>query len=197
MTHHDESDSGWDFLAEDLGITSDKPSPVPEKKESPPERPAHRPVARPTLIQEEDSGDFGEGLIEPSAEAPGALFDPGPDAVAEDDDDFESADTEDDGDDSGVPGSGDQEGSGDGKKKRRRRRRKKKGGPVTPEIAEAAEHEAVVEEGEAPGEIESDDDESESHSAMDEEMEAEAVGPRHEWHVMTWADLVSKLYRPN
>ncbi len=50
---------------------------------------------------------------------------------------------------------------------------------------------------EVAGAADARDDEGEGHSAMEEEMEGEAVGPRHEWHVMTWADLVSKLYRPN
>jgi hypothetical protein len=31
---------------------------------------------------------------------------------------------------------------------------------------------------------------------VDEEMDAEAARPRPEYHVMTWNELVSKLYRP-
>ena len=93
------------------------------------------------------------------------------------------------------------EGTEGGKRRRRRRRRKKKGAgePVESVVApESVESDDEVEEGEAPAEVE-DDDEDESDappSAMELELEEEIEQAQPEWHVMTWAELVGKLYRP-
>jgi hypothetical protein len=197
MTSHDESDSGWDFLADDLGI-ADKTETPPAKAEAQAERPATRPTSRPAPRlappPEEESDDFGLGIAEEPALVQGAMFDPGPDEVADEGEDL--AGDSDDGDE--VAGEEGTETGADGvKRRRRRRRRKKKGGPAEPAVAEA-EDESVVEEGEAPEEVESDDDDEEvAPTALEEELEAEVVGVRQEWHVMTWAELVSKLHRPN
>jgi ribonuclease E len=166
---------------------------------------------------EDEPDEFGAGVADPEPAMTGALYDPGPDVTAGDD--FEDAaaeplDEEDEGDEVAGETEGGPEGHDGGKRKRRRRRRRKKGGPGTSEPAaepadvgergepvergEPAEAEdAVVEEGEAPAEVEGDDDEPAPPTAVDEELVAEAAGPRPEWHVMTWMELVSKLYRPN
>jgi hypothetical protein len=44
--------------------------------------------------------------------------------------------------------------------------------------------------------LEGDDEDGVAPTAVDEEMEAEVTQARPEWHVMSWAELVSKLYRP-
>jgi|SRR5262245_12534875 len=214
----DENDAGWDSLAEELGVEAEKPVPKAEKPAAPARPAPMRPAAAPRPEPEDDAGDFGAGFDDVPAPRGGALFDPGPDEVAAESDDFDDAAPEplDDDIDEAEPAEpvSAEEGQEEGKRKRRRRRRrKKKGGPegvpagvpdVADEIGDDGDEEAVaedvVEEGEAPAEIESDEDEDEEavpHSAVDEEMEAEAAGPRPEWHVMTWAELVSKLYRPN
>jgi hypothetical protein len=209
----EEPDNGWESLAEEFGLETAKPEP---KVETPaPARSAPRPAAtRPARATqpeiEEDADDFGAGVTEePSGRA--ALYDPGPDTVSDDADDFDDSapePMEDEGEespaagDSSAEGEGESEGEG-GKRRRRRRRRKKKGAPGAPEDdaeptpADQAEEDSIVEEGEAPAEVESDDDEPAVPSAVEEELDAEAAGPQPEWHVMTWAELVSKLYRPN
>jgi ribonuclease E len=202
----DDTDNGWDSLAEDLGIEA--PAPKAEKPEpAPPPRAARRPPAghrdpRPEV--EEEADDFGAGVTA-EARSRAALYDPGPEEVAEDaevsDEAVEAMEEAVEGDE--PPARDDEAGEEGGKRRRRRRRRRKKGGAPD----EAAEGEpaaddaaddgaATVEEGEAPAELEGDEDEEASPSAVDEEMEAEAAGPRPEWHVMTWLELVSKLHRP-
>lgn len=201
----DETDNGWDSLAEDLGVA---PTPAPKAEKptaAPSPRTSRRPAAphrdpRPEVEQEAD--DFASGLTtDPPAR--GALYDPGPETVVDHAADLEeSIDPTDEGLEGDEPG-GHDEGEPDegGKKRRRRRRRRRKGaagegaaeeGDAVAEEAEAA----TVEEGEAPAPLEGDDDEESSPSAMDEEMEAEAAQPRPEWHVMSWNELVAKLYRP-
>jgi hypothetical protein len=56
-----------------------------------------------------------------------------------------------------------------------------------------------VEEGDAPDEVEDDETfntEQPPHAAIEDEI-AEEVAHPHEWQVMTWNELVSKLYRPS
>jgi len=215
----DESNSGWDSLAEEFGLEVDKPAAKPEQQTPPPAKPAPRPAAtrpapRPVEIEDEPD-EFGAGVAEPEEPAlSGALYDPGPDEMAGDDFDDaapEPLEEEDEGDEVAGEMEGASEGHEGGKRKRRRRRRRKKGGPGAPEpaaeppdvgevgeVGEPAEaEEAIVEEGEAPAEVEGDDDEPAPPTAVDEELVAEAAGPRPEWHVMTWMELVAKLYRPN
>ncbi|HEX3147506.1 MAG TPA: hypothetical protein VHR66_05445 [Gemmataceae bacterium] len=203
----DDNDNGWDSLAEDLGIEA-KPAANAEKHSAPPPapRPPARPVvARPQLVAEPEpeADDFGTGVVE---ELPthAALYDPGPESIADEtegvddgmndvlDDDLEGDESLEAGDEASP-----QEG---GKRRRRRRRRKKKDGPedaAPAPVADVEDDDSVVEEGEAPAPLDEDDDDEEAApSAMDEEMEAEAAGPRPEWHVMTWLELVAKLHRP-
>jgi ribonuclease E len=202
----DDTDNGWDSLAEDLGVASPSQAPQAEKpssKSRTPQRPApsHR-DPRPEVEQEAD--DFASGLgAEPPARA--ALYDPGPETVVDHAADLEeTVDPADDGVEGDEPTARDEGEAGEGgKRRRRRRRRKRKGGPgesaeggsVTEETDEEA---ATVEEGEAPAPLENDDedDDEAAPSAVDEEMEAEAAQPRPEWHVMSWHELVSKLHRP-
>jgi hypothetical protein len=196
----DETDNGWDSLAEDLGITPPVPAPKAEKP-----APAHRPAAghrdpRPEVEQEAD--DFASGLAaEPPSRA--ALYDPGPETVVDHAADLDDAvDVADDGAEGDEPAGTDEGEPGEGGKRRRRRRRRKKKGGGPDEAAEwepvgeEADEDATVEEGEAPAPLEGDDDEAAAPSAVDEEMDAEAAGPRPEWHVMSWNELVSKLHRP-
>ncbi len=199
----DDTDNGWDSLAEDLGIQS--PPPAEKPKLAAPTRASHRPVGahrdpRPEIEQEAD--DFGSGVTE--TPRPAALYDPGPETVVDHAADLEeTTDPLDEGLEGDEP-AGQGEGPTDegGKRRRRRRRRKKKGGgpdggaEEEPAAGEAEEEAATVEEGEAPAEVEGDDDEEAAPSAVDEEMEAEAAQPRPEWHVMSWNELVSKLHRP-
>jgi hypothetical protein len=215
----DDADNGWDSLAEEFGLPADKTSPQAEKPAPAPARSSPRPApARPARSSrpevEDEAEDFGAGVAQPEPTSSAVLYDPGPDAVA--DEDFDDAAPEpldegeeaEEGDEAAGEAEGGPEGQEGGKRRRRRRRRKKKGGPGAPEPEAAAPAEAseatdaqddeVVEEGEAPDEVEEgDDDEPIPASAVEEEMVAEAAGPRPEWHVMTWMELVSKLYRPN
>ena len=204
----DDTDNGWDALADDLGIQTPPPA---EKPTAPtPARTSRRAVPthrdpRPEIEQEAD--DFGSGVAEdPRSRA--ALYDPGPETVVDHAADIEeTTDPLDDGSEGDEPPSHDEgppEEEG-GKRRRRRRRRRKKGGGMdggaesgpASEGGETEDEEvATVEEGEAPAPLEGDDDEEAAPSAMDEEMDAEAARPRPEWHVMSWAELVSKLYRP-
>jgi len=199
----DDTENGWDSLAEDLGIQS----PPPAEKPAPaaPARASHRPAPthrdpRPEIEQEAE--DFGSGVTEEARSA--ALYDPGPETVVDHAADLpETTDPLDEGIEGDEPGLREEGGTDEGgKRRRRRRRRKKKGGPAEAAAeGEAAaeddeEEAATVEEGEAPAELDADDDEEAAPSAVDEEMEAEATQPRPEWHVMSWAELVSKLYRP-
>ena len=202
----DDTDNGWDSLAEDLGISPSSPTPKTEKP-SPPPRAAHRaaPSHRdPRLEVEQEADDFASGLTaEPPARA--ALYDPGPETVVDHAADLEETiDPADEGLEGDEPASQDESDAEEGGKRRRRRRRRKRktGGPEeTVEaglVAEESEDEATtVEEGEAPAPLEEDDDEETAPSAVDEEMDAEAAQPRPAWHVMSWNELVSKLYRPS
>jgi ribonuclease E len=210
----DQTDNGWDSLAEEFGLESGQEPGRPEKSAAPDERPASRPAPkrpardpRPEIEQEAD--DFGSGLVGEAPPDRAPLYDPGPDAVEEDVDDFGAApEPLDDAEAEDAPATGEPAGEGQegGKKRRRRRRRRKKGGGgaaepagAEPEVEEGTEEtpeDGGVEEGEAPAEVEGDEDEEAPPSAVDEEMDAEAALPRNEWHVMTWNELVSKLYRP-
>ncbi len=202
----DDTDNGWDSLAEDLGLETGKPAEAPEKPPASTPARRHAPAhhdSRPEIEQEAE--DFGSGVAE-ELQPRAALYDPGSDVVVEETEEFAETGEEPLGE--GVEGDepvsreegGPEEG---GKRRRRRRRRRKKGGapeagaePVDEAGETAEEDEATVEEGEAPAPLEGDDEEEPAHSAVDDEMEAEAARPRPEWHVMTWQDLVSKLYRP-
>lgn len=203
----DDTDNGWDALADDLGIQA--PPPTERPAPAAPVRPPHRPSAahrdpRPEIEQEAD--DFGSGVADdPRSRA--ALYDPGPETVVDHAADLEeTTDPLDDGSEGDEPRAHDEGPAEDGGKRRRRRRRRKKkgGGPDTAADAESVADESeaddeeatTVEEGEAPAPLEGDDDEETAPSAVDEEMDAEAARPRPEWHVMSWAELVSKLYRP-
>ena len=67
-------------------------------------------------------------------------------------------------------------------------------------VAESDDDEETVEEGEAPGEMADEDDdtnEENAPSAVDEEMTSAGNGPRQEFKVMSWAELIGKLHRPN
>ena len=201
----DETDNGWDALAEDLGVQSSAPPDKPPP--GTPARVSHRPASphrdpRPEIEQEAE--DFGSGVTEEPRS--GVLYDPGPETVVDHAADIEeTTDPLDEGLEGDEPAPR-EEGPPEegGKRRRRRRRRKKKGGatdatseeePATAET-EAEADSATVEEGEAPAELEGDDEDVAAPSAVDEELEAEAAQPRPEWHVMSWAELVSKLYRP-
>lgn len=203
----DDTDTGWDSLAEDLGIQTPPPGQPPAS--TVPTRSSRRPAAphrdpRPETEQEAD--DFGSGVADdPRSRA--ALYDPGPETVVDHAADVEeTADPLDDGSE-GDESQGHDDGPAEegGKRRRRRRRRKKKGAgaetaadvePASEDGESEDEEAATVEEGEAPAPLEGDDDEEAVPSAVDEEMDAEAARPRPEWHVMSWAELVSKLHRP-
>jgi ribonuclease E len=201
----DDTENGWDALAEDLGVQSsastDKPPPAA------PARAPHRPASphrdpRPEIEQEAD--DFGSGVTEDAGS--GALYDPGPETVVDHAADIEeTTDPLDEGLEGDEPAPREEGTQEEGGKRRRRRRRRKKKGGATDAAAEeepaageteAGEEAATVEEGEAPAELEGDDEDATAPSAVDEELDAEASQPRPEWHVMSWAELVSKLYRP-
>jgi hypothetical protein len=200
---HDENDSGWDSLADELGI---EPAKLPETSERPAEptrlKPA-RPVRDPRPEIEQEMDDFGAGVTEePESMAEAAMYDPGAGAIVEEEE-FEETVEElyEDAEEGYAPPGAEGEGQDGGKRRRRRRRRKKKGGPedeagAAAPPSEFAETDEVVEEGEAPGEVEDDDEPSGPMPAMEEELEEEVVRARPDWHVMTWAELVSKLYRP-
>lgn len=201
MTTNEDNDSGWDSLADELGVepTASAPKPAAPSSAPPPPRPARDP--RPEIEGEAD--DFGAGIDD--ERSPGAMYDPGPEAVVDDSEDFDDSAPEPMDDDllgdEPVPSDSESEPSEGGKRRRRRRRRRKKGGQGAPDAAETpADAEAIdddtVEEGEAPAEVEDDEDETITPSAMEEELEEEVVRPRQEWHVMTWLELVSKLHRP-
>lgn len=208
-----ENENGWDSLADELGIEPPEPTSKPEQQpagQPEPTRPApirpapSRPTRDPRPEIEQEADDFGAGVsdeLEPSAEA--ALYDPGDGIIAEDADEYEDVAVEsfEDAEEGFEPPVGGTEGQEGGKRRRRRRRRKKKGSESaeTPAESELAETDELVEEGEAPAEVEGDDeDESDAPApAMEEELEEEVVRSRPEWHVMTWAELVSKLYRPS
>ncbi len=204
---NEQNDNSWDSLADELGITpshpAERPTPTsPEPVRSSPARPARDP--RPEIEQEAE--DFGAGLSElPEPLAEAALYDPGAGIIAEDAEEYEDVAAEsfedaEEGFEPPVLGDEVGEGQDGGKRRRRRRRRKKKGGEPaeTSAASEMAESDDVVEEGEAPAEVEGDDeDELDSPlSAMEQELEEEIEQTRPEWHVMTWAELVSKLHRP-
>jgi ribonuclease E len=201
----DDTENGWDALAEDLGVQSSAPPDKPPP--AAPARAPHRPSSshrdpRPEIEQEVD--DFGSGVTEDPRS--GALYDPGPETVVDHAADIEEiTDPLDEGLEGDEPApreDGPQEEGG--KRRRRRRRRKKKGGATDAESeeesanaeTEAESEAATVEEGEAPAEFEGDDEDVAAPSAVDEELVAEASQPRPEWHVMSWAELVSKLHRP-
>ena len=202
----DDTDNGWDSLAEDLGVAPSAPAPKAAKP-APAPRAAHRPTHRdPRPEVEQEADDFASGLTaEPPARA--ALYDPGPETVVDHASDLEETiDPADEGLEGDEPAGTDEGEPGEGGKRRRRRRRRKKKGGAPGEAAEGepaadeadeADEATTVEEGEAPAPLEGDDDEDETApSAVDEEMDAEAAGPRPEWHVMSWNELVSKLHRP-
>jgi hypothetical protein len=207
----DDADSGWDSLAQEFGLGTPPPPPKTDKSEpakSPTRSPTPRPAPDPRPEIEDEVDAFGAGITETPAGRE-AFYDPGPDAVADDTEEIDDSAPElmddEDSEDTPEPTEGTTEGEG-GKRRRRRRRRKKKGGPGAPEkdttdMSEAPssveEEDDIVEEGEAPAEVEGDDEEPAPPTAVDEEMDAEAAGPRPEWHVMTWMELVSKLYRPS
>ena len=208
----DDTDNGWDSLAEDLGVTPAAPAPKAEKPAPAPrpratQRAASHRDPRPEVEQEAD--DFASGLTaEPRGREP--LYDPGPETVVDHAADVEeTVDPADDGLEGDEPAGRDEGESGDGgeggRKRRRRRRRRKKGagpdggadeGEPSSEESDDDDESATVEEGEAPAPLEGDDDDESPHSAVDEEMEAEAAQPRPEWHVMSWNELVAKLHRP-
>jgi hypothetical protein len=208
-----ETDNGWDSLAEEFGLESGQEPPKAEKP-APPPRPAARPTPQrpardPRPEVEGEADDFGSGLVADAPRDSAPLYDPGPEAVAEDADEFddtapEPLDEAEEGEDTPATMEGVSEGPEGGKKRRRRRRRRKKGGgpeagaaePSATPAAADDEEETGVEEGEAPAEVEGDDTDEVTPSAVDEEMEAEAAVPRNEWHVMTWHELVAKLHRP-
>lgn len=198
----DDTDNGWDTLAEDLGI----PTPPPAEKPKPaaPERTAHRSPSghrdpRPEVEQEAE--DFGSGVSADPRSA--ALYDPGPETVVDHAADVEeAADPLDEGLEGDEPATHD-EGlpeEGGKRRRRRRRRRKKDAGPDAAAddhgSATEADEEVMVEEGEAPAPVEGDDEDATAPSAVDEEMVAEVTQPRPEWHVMSWQELVSRLFRP-
>ena len=183
---NEQNDSGWDSLADELGIAPNPaaerpvqttPAPRPEPSRTAPPGPAHDP--RPEIEQE--SEDFGAGLSEgPEPLVEAALYDPGAGIIAEDADEYEDVAVESfaDADEGFEPPVLGDEGTEGGKRRRRRRRRKKKGAgePVESVVApESVESDDEVEEGEAPAEVE-DDDEDESDappSAMELELEEE------------------------
>jgi hypothetical protein len=200
-----ENENGWDSLADELGIEPSKPTPhsePPAKPKSEPARPApRRPDRDPQPEIEQEAEDFGAGVVEEPFGSAETIYDPG---AAPIEDDFEEPGPEsyeDVHEGNEAPAESDAEGEGQegGKRRRRRRRRKKKGGPegeATPADVEMSEDQDV-EEGEAPAEVEGDDeDDGAPPSAMDEELDEEVALPRQEWHVMTWAELVGKLHRP-
>src|SRR5262245_2948771 len=204
----DDAENGWDSLAHEFGLETHTPAPKADRSEPPAKGPPPRPARDPRPEIEGDADEFGAGVTDepPRREA---FYDPGPDAVVDDIEEFDDSAPEpmddDEGEGSAAAAEVDPEGEG-GKRRRRRRRRKKKGsgGAADKDTAETGEallsaeqEDALVEEGEAPAEVEGDDDEPAPPTAVDEEMEAEAAGPRPEWHVMTWMELVSKLYRPS
>jgi hypothetical protein len=206
----DDADNGWDSLAQEFGLETPAPAPKADKPapaKSPARSPAPKPARDPRPEIEGEADDFGAGVTEERTHRE-TLYDPGPDAVADDSEEFDDSAPEpfeDETEDTAAAAEGGTEGEG-GKRRRRRRRRKKKGGPGVPEkdAADVAEAPAAtepddetVEEGEAPAEVEEDEEEPATPTAVDEEMDAEAAGPRPEWHVMTWMELVSKLYRPS
>lgn len=208
-TENDELDSSWDSLADELGVDATAkpaadPIPPPAPRHHHP-APAHRaPKPEPEAFEEDD---FGGGLEEaPKAEE-----------FAEDLDGEEGGEEEGSGEETAEGVSEE----GEGKKKRRRRRRRRKKGGANPAegaaapadvesaegdsgeyqaVGEAAAEEETVEEGDAPAEMgdsSEDDDDRENLSAVDEEMNTAGNGPRQEWKVMSWNELVGKLHRPN
>jgi ribonuclease E len=198
----EDTDNGWDSLAEDLGIQA--PPPAEKPKPAAPERAGHRPTSprrdpRPEIEQEAE--DFGSGVSEEPRS--GALYDPGPETVVDHAADIdETSDPLDEGLEGDEPAPRDEESPDEGGKRRRRRRRRRKKG-AGPEAegdedasAPEADEESTVEEGEAPAPLEGDDDDAAAPSAVDEEMAAEVTQPRPEWHVMSWQELVARLHRP-
>jgi hypothetical protein len=201
-----ENDSGWDSLADELGIEPAKSNPhaePPAKPKPEPARPApRRPERDPRPEIEQEADDFGAGVVEEQIGSAETIYDPGAGPV-EDDIEEPGAETyEDVHEGYEPPGESEPEGEGQegGKRRRRRRRRRKKGGPESEEApadVEMTEGETDVEEGEAPAPVEGDDDDEVAPpSAMEEELEEEVAQQRPEWHVMTWMELVGKLHRP-
>src|SRR3954470_13357438 len=120
----DDTDNGWDSLGEDLGLEA--PPPKAEKPApAEPARPARRPAAghrdpRPEV--EEEADDFGAGVTaNPPSRA--ALYDPGPEAVAEDAEEMDEAvEATEDAVEGDEPPARDEGAPDDGGKRRRRRR---------------------------------------------------------------------------
>ena len=167
-----EQENNWDDLADEFGLFPDKPAPKAE-----PPKPA-------TTF----------------ADLPTPLFDPGPDEIIAEPEELEDLeDAGEEGDDESDEGTEPGQEGGKKKRKRRRRRKKKSGQPEgeQPTLAETVAPAPMnVEEGEAPGEVE--DDEEDAYNApniIDEEIVA-AI-PKQEWKIMPWAELIGKLYRPN
>jgi hypothetical protein len=184
-------------------------------------RPKVKPVHNPEPVAED--GDFGTEI----GDAPEPMFDPGPDEVVDAEtgsDDFGDEPETEGGEPASEGGEPGQEGK---KKRRRRRRKKKKGpgdgteAVASPEgkgvaegspdgdegepVAAAAarnddeddEDDATSDAPQAIDEGDDDDDDGPMASAVDEEMDYAASLPKQEWKVVTWNELVSKLYRPN
>ena len=206
MTDNDPLDSGWDTLAEEFGLEEQAPKTAPAPKAEAGPKPLKKTAAKPAVEFDEGDDTFGAGIDEsPAPRASAALFDPGPDHIEHDleeaDDTIGEAaeelpDPEDEGE-VGEAGEGSEATEEGGqKKKRRRRRRRKKGGSSSDPAVEGkkADEAEEVEEGEVAADVDSDEEE-EPTSALDEELIEE--GPRPEWKVMTWNELVGKLYRPS
>jgi len=89
----DDADNGWDSLAQEFGLPTSAPSPDadrPEPAKSPARPPAPRPARDPRPEIETEADDFGAGVTdEPSRRE--AFYDPGPDAVADDTEEFDDA----------------------------------------------------------------------------------------------------------
>src|SRR5947207_566869 len=121
----DDSETGWDSLAEEFGLEADKSAPKSEKPAPAPAkrapRPAPtRPAPRPADVEDE-ADEFGAGVAEPEP-VRGALYDPGPDEMVGDDSDDaapESLDEEDEGEEVAGETEGGPEGQDGGKRKRR------------------------------------------------------------------------------
>lgn len=209
--HTDDQDNGWDDLDDKLGLANESPTPTPP--------PAKK--SEPVVSHDDEQPDLHDGaLFDPGPEQileetdHVGLPDVGEDEELDSSDSGELFDTDPAPGQEGSEGGEGGEGDG-GRRKRKRRRRKKKKGPGDPnapqdantsevgEVTEATvpdDAEAVddVEEGEAPAVL-SDEDDSEQApvSAVEEELVASANEPKQEWNVMTWGDLIGKLYRPS
>jgi hypothetical protein len=204
MTDNDPLDSGWDTLAEEFGLADQTPKGAPTPKSEAAPKLAKKPAAKPPVEFDEGDDSFGAGIDDTSSPNPTvAMFDPGPDHIEHDleEDDAigeaaeELPDPEEEGEVGEAGESVEATEEGGQKKKRRRRRRRKKGSGSSDATAEGKKVEEAddSEEDEASADIDGDDDEP--TSALDEVLVEE--GPRPEWKVMTWNELVGKLYRPS